>query len=185
MKLFKYEGYEVKVAPEALTLKPFKKLWDRDKTKSKERATLELAFLFFYCDPRSDYQYIVDDEDRLEAVKEGIGFDKDWTPDILIQKAVALYKTFDSTAAMLLRMANLGVEKMRGLLTDMEPTDTKSLKEYLMAMKLIPEVASMIQEAEKALNTEEEYGEAKGSVEKGMFEDGLDEIADWADNQKS
>jgi len=45
MKLFKYEGYEVKVAPEALTLKPFKKLWDRDKSKTKEKAFMELSFL--------------------------------------------------------------------------------------------------------------------------------------------
>ena len=47
MKLFKYEGFEVRVAPEALTLKPFKKIWDRDKGKSKERALSELAFLYF------------------------------------------------------------------------------------------------------------------------------------------
>ena len=42
MKVFKYEGYEVRVAPEALTLKPFKKLWNRDKSKDKEKAMMEL-----------------------------------------------------------------------------------------------------------------------------------------------
>ena len=144
---------------------------------------MEMAFLYFYCDPRSDYQYLIDDEERQEAVKEGIGFDKDWKPDTLIQKAIDFYRTFDSAAATLLRMANLGVKKVQTLLTTMEPSDTKSLKEYLMTMKLIPEVASMIQQAEKALNEENEYGEAKGSIEKGMFEDGLDEVADWVDSQ--
>ena len=183
MKVFKYENYEVKVAPEALMLSPFKKLWERDRTKGKERAVLELAFLYFYCDPRSDYQYITDDTERMEAVKEGVGMDNNWKPDILVQKAIDFYNTFDSAAAKLLRMANMGVEKMRKLLTDLEPSDTKTLKEYLTAMKMIPEVASMIQEAEKAINTEEEYGEAAGSIEKGMFEDGLDEVAEWAENQ--
>lgn len=176
MKLFKYEGYEVKVAPEALTLKPFKKLWDRDKSKDKERATMELSFLYFYCDPRSDYQYIVDDEDRMEAVKNGEGFSDDWKPDALLLKAIDFYRTFDTTAAMLLKMASLGVEKMRKLLNELEPTDTKSLKDYLTAMKMIPEVASMIQEAEKSLNEEMEYGEAKGSIEKTLFDDGLDSV---------
>lgn len=95
MKLFKYESYEVRVAPEALLLKPFKKLWDRDKSKSKDKAVQELSFLYFYCDPRSDYQYLIDDEDRLEAVKEGIGFDKDWKPDVLLKAAIAFYGTFD------------------------------------------------------------------------------------------
>ena len=176
MKLFKYEGYEVRVAPEALTLKPFKKIWDRDKSKNKERAIMELSFLYFYCDPKSDYQYIVDDEDRMEAVKSGEGFDDNWKPDALLESAIAFYKTFDTTAAMLLRMASLGVEKMRKLLNELEPTDTKSLKDYLTAMKMIPEVASMIQDAEKSLNEETEYGEAKGAIEKTLFDDGLDNV---------
>ena len=38
MKLFNYEGYNLKVEPEALLLTPFKKLWDRDKSKLKETA---------------------------------------------------------------------------------------------------------------------------------------------------
>lgn len=183
MKIFKYEGYEVRVAPEALRLAPFKRLWDRDKTKDKEKATLELSFLYFYCDPRSDYQYITDDEDRLEAVKEGIGFDKEWKPDAILQRAIDFYKTFDSSAARLLRMAAKEIDKVQNTLDEMTPSNYKELKEQIAAMKMIPEIASMIQEAEKALNTEEEYGEAKGSIEKAMFDDGLDEVADWVDSQ--
>ena len=183
MKLFKYEGWEVRVAPEALNLKPFKKLWDRDKSKTKETATNEFAFLYFYCDPRSDYQYIVDDEDRMKAVKEGIGIPESWKPDKAMQDAIALYKSFEAPSSALLRAALEGVEKVQRLLKDFEPDDTKSLKEYLTAMKLIPEVASMIKEAEKAINDEMEYGEARGAMEKAMFDDGLDEVADWVDSQ--
>jgi len=176
MKLFKYEGYEVRVAPEALSLKPFKKLWDRDKTKSKDNANMELAFLYFYCDPRSDYQYILDDEDRLKAVKEGIGLDSKWKPDKDMENAIKLYKTFEAPSSALLRAALEGVDKVQKLLKDLEPDDTKSLKEYLTAMKLIPEVAAMIKEAEKTINEEMEYGEAKGSIEKTLFDDGLDGV---------
>ena len=176
MKLFKYEGYEVRIAPEALTLKPFKKLWDRDKSKIKEKAIMELSFLYFYCDPRSDYQYIKDDEDRLDAVKKGEGFSDDWKPDAALKTAIEFYSSFDTTSAILLRTAREAVEKVRTILTDLAPEDTKSLKDYLMALKMIPEVASMIQEAEKALNEETEYGEAKGSIEKTLLDDGLDGI---------
>lgn len=38
MKLFKYEGYNITIEPEALLLKPFKKIWDRDRSKEKKRA---------------------------------------------------------------------------------------------------------------------------------------------------
>lgn len=178
MKLFKYEGYEVKVAPEALTLTPFKKLWNRDKSKSKEKATQELAFLYFYCDPRSDYQYIVDSEDRLEEVKKGQGFPEDWKPDAVLRAAIDFYSSFDTSAGILLKTAAKAVRKIQKTLDDLTPEDTKSLKDYMAAVKLVPEVASMIQEAEKKLNDESEYGEARGSIAKGMFEDGLDEVAD-------
>lgn len=183
MKLFKYEGYEVRVAPEALLLVPFKKLWNRDKSKTKDKALLELSFLYFYCDPRSDYQYITDDETRLEAVKKGLGFAEDWKPDAILKAAITFYNTFDSNAARLLRMASKEVDKLEVAFDAMTPTDYKSVKEHLNAMKTIPEVAKMIQEAEKALNTEEQFGEARGSIEKGMFEDGLDEVADWVNQQ--
>ena len=176
MKLFKYEGYEVRVAPEALTLKPFKKLWDRDKSKDKERAIMEFSFLYFYCDPRSDYQYIVDDEDRMEAVKNGEGFSDDWKPDALLKAAIDFYRSFDTSAALLLRVAAEAVKKVQETFTTLEPTDTKSLKEYLTTLKLIPEVATMLKDAEKTLNEEMEYGEAKGSIEKTLFDDGLDNV---------
>jgi hypothetical protein len=76
-----------------------------------------------------------------------------------------------------------GVEKVQKLLKDLEPDDTKSLKEYLTTLKMVPEVASMIQEAEQKLKEENEFGEAAGAIEKGMFEDGLDEVADWVDQR--
>jgi hypothetical protein len=80
-------------------------------------------------------------------------------------------------------MASKEVDKLEIAFDAMTPTDYKSVKEHLAAMKAIPEVAEMIQEAEKALNTEEQFGEARGSIEKGMFEDGLDEVADWVNQQ--
>ena len=43
-------------------------------------------------------------------------------------------------------------------------------------MKMIPKVAEMIQEAEKKLNQEEEFGEAKGAIKKTLFDDGLNDI---------
>lgn len=178
MRLFKYEGYEVRVAPEALTLKPFKKLWARDKSKSKDTALQELSFLYFYCDPRSDYQYIIDDDDRLEAVKEGEGFPSTWKPDATLKEAISFYRTFDTSSAILLRAAQEGVDKVQKALKsfDLDDCDAKSLKDYMAVLKMVPEVASMLKDAEKSINDESEYGEAKGAIEKTLFDDGLDGI---------
>ena len=176
MKQFKYEGYEVRVAPEALLLQPFKKLWARDKSKDKEKALQELSFLYFYCDPRSDYQYITDDDTRMEEVKKSLGFDENWKPDGLLNAASSFYRSFDTSAARLLKMAAKEIDKVQKTLDEMTPANYKELKEQIAAMKMIPEIASMIQEAEKKLNEEEQVGEAKGAMEKTLFDDGLDGI---------
>ena len=41
MRLLKYEGYTLTIEPEALTIKSIKNLWNRDKSKGKERALSE------------------------------------------------------------------------------------------------------------------------------------------------
>lgn len=184
MKLFKYEGYEVTVAPEALVFKQFRKLWERDKSKEKEKAMLELGFLYFFCDPRSDYQYIVDDEARMKAVIEGLGFPKDWKLDAAMNDAVTLYRSFETPAAILLKAAREGVDKIQKMLRDIDLTETDekgkpvvSIKDYMAVLKMVPEVAAMLQKAEKTINEEEEeLGQAKGSIEKTLFDDGLDDI---------
>ena len=57
MKLFELNRltYEIDIAPEALLLEPFKRLIDRDKSKTNDMAKKELALIYHYCDIRSDY----------------------------------------------------------------------------------------------------------------------------------
>ena len=45
MKLFRYEGYKLHISEEAFVLKPFKELWNRDKTKNKDKALQELGYV--------------------------------------------------------------------------------------------------------------------------------------------
>ena len=182
MKLFKYDNYVVTVAPEALTLKAFKKIWTRDKSKNKEKAIMELSFLYFFCDPRSDYQYISDDADRLEEVKKGEGFDSKWKPDADLKKAIELYKSFDTSSAILLRAAQKGVEKVQQAIDNLDPTDAGDskkppidvVKSYLAVLKMVPEVATMLKEAEQTLNEEIKSSEAGGAIEKTILDDGFD-----------
>ena len=47
IKLFKYEGYKLNISEEALLLKPFKEIWQRDKSKNKDKALQELGYIYF------------------------------------------------------------------------------------------------------------------------------------------
>lgn len=182
MKLFKYEGFRVTVEPEVLLLKPFKKIWDRDRSENKNKALSELAFIYFYCDPRSDFMFIIDEEDRLAEIKKQEGFKESWTPDKLVMEAMDLYRKLTVTVSSgLLEDARFGVLKIREALRTIsfdnvdEEKVPRAIKDAVSALKEIPDLIKSIQEAEKAMNSEiNENTRMRGQGQKTIFEEGLD-----------
>lgn len=179
MKLFKYEGYKVVVSEEALLLKPFRDIWDRE---DKELALLELGYIYFMSDPRSDYMYIVDEAERSRAVIEGEGMPKRWRPNKLVKAGIDFYKTFVPTAALLLEDTRIAVEKLRKLLRDIDlsAVDDKGKPIYTLntvtaTIKQVPLLARDLDAAEKALAADmQQQGKIRGNVEKSIMEDTLD-----------
>nr|UVM92087.1 MAG: hypothetical protein [Bacteriophage sp.] len=176
MKLLKYEGYKVVIEPELLTLKPFKQIWTRDKTVNKDKALAEIAFIYFMADPRSDYQYLVDDKERMEAIKEGEGLPPKWQPDRIVTEAMNFYMSFKPISALLLEDTRFMVDKYRKRLKaqEFDELEIKDLKEAGALIKQIPSLVKDLNEAEKALNSEmKSSGKMRGSGEKTIFEDDL------------
>lgn len=178
IKLFKYEGYKLNISEEALLLKPFKEIWQRDKSKNKDKALQELGYVYFISDPRSDYQYLVDEEERSKAIKEGEGINSKWKPDKLVLDAIAFYKSFKPTSALLLEdtraMVNGYRLKLKQITADMSNLDIKEIKDLGAVIKQIPSLIKDLDEAEKALNSElKTSGRMRGSGEKTLFEDGI------------
>ena len=181
IKLFKYEGYKVTISEEAILLKPFKAIWNRDKTKTKDRALNELGFIYFFCDPRSDYQYLVDDTERLEEIKQGAGMPDNWKPDKVVEEAIEFYNKFKPTSALLLEDTRYAVDKLRKLLRDinLEEKDEKGKPIYTLntitaTIKQIPALIKDLDEAERTLSSEmQQKGKMKGQGEKTIFEDSL------------
>lgn len=179
MKLLKYEGFTVTFEPEILTLKVFKKLHQRDKTKDKSKFIQELGFIYFYADPRSDYQYITDPEDRVAAIVEGQGLPKDWTIDAPLKEAIDYYKSFSPTSALLLEDTRVAVDKLRVMLRDIDLTkeDDKGKPVYTLntivaTIKQVPSLVKDLDEAERTIAKEiVQNDKVRGSVEKAMYED--------------
>ena len=176
MKLLKYEGYKVVIEPELLTLKPFKQIWTRDKTVNKDKALAEIAFIYFMTDPRSDYQYLVDDNERMEAIKEGEGLPAKWQPDKIVTEAMNFYMSFKPISALLLEDTRFMVDKYRKRLKaqEFDELEIKDLKEAGALIKQIPSLVRDLNEAERALNSEmRDSGRMRGQGEKTIFEDDL------------
>lgn len=179
MKLFRYEQYKVTISEEAFALKPFKQIWNRDKSQSKDRAIVELGFIYFMKDPRSDYQYLVDEDERAKAIKEDEGLSEDWKPDKLVKEAMEFYDKFKPTSALLLEDTRFMIDKYRKRLRDMASggfgeLTVKELKEIGALVNAIPNLVKNLDEAEKAISSEmRSQGKMRGQGEKTIFEDSL------------
>lgn len=179
MRLLKYEGYKVIVDPEILVLKPFRDLWKRDKTKDKEKALLEIAFIYFMTDPRSDYQYLTDIEQRKQAIKEGEGLPEKWEPDKAVLNAMEFYNSFKPTSALLLEDTRYAVDKLRRLLRDIDLTQTDdkgkpiyTLNTITATIKQVPSLVKDLDDAEKAIAKESMIAsKMRGQGEKTIMED--------------
>lgn len=179
MKLFRYEGYKITISEEAFMLKPFKVIWNRDKSVNKDKALLELGFIYFFADPRSDYQYIVDDEERMAQIKLGEGLKEDWKPDKLVLEAIDFYKTFKPTSALLLEDTRIAVDKLRSLLRNINLNDVDdkgkpiyTLNTITATIKQIPGLIKDLDEAERALAKEiAQSDKVRGAAEKSIYED--------------
>lgn len=181
MRLFKFENYQLNISPEALAIKAFRVLWDRDKTASKLVATQQLAYIYFMYDPRSDYMFIIDEDERHEQVVEQEGLPKDWKPDKEVQKAIDVYKfLITSPSSLLLQDTRALIDKVRKQLKEIDLTavDDKrkpvwSLAQITSTIKQIPSLIQDLTNAEKAINSEiEENSKMRGSGVKKLFEDG-------------
>ena len=174
VRLFKYEGYEVVIEPEALMLAPFKAIYSRDKHRGKSMAKQELAYIYFMGDPRSDYQYLVDAEVRSQEIIKGLGMPDSWKPDKVIERALTFYESFKPMSAGLLEDTRLFVDKYREKLRELkfEDLDVKELKEVGAIIKQIPALAKDLDEAERTLSKDIiAEAKARGSQTKSLLED--------------
>ena len=183
MKLVSYSNYQFKIEDELLLLKPFRMLYNADRTQNKDKFMNFLSIVYFTYDPRSDYSYIVDDDLRLKEVCDSNGFD---IPKFSKQEleCIELYKKLTTTiSAELLRSTKVAVDKVRKFLEDIDLTEVDDkgrlvypINTVTAAIKQVPQLAKEVREAEKIVAKEiEEQGRARGGNEnKKIFEDSLE-----------
>lgn len=191
MKLFKYDNYKLNISEEAYAIKPFREIVERDSSPNKEIAMLELAYIYFMVDPRSDYLYIIEPEERTKVIVEQEGLPTTWYPDELIVKALRAYELGSQTTSMLL-LTDLreSIEKIRLFMRDIDlkATDDKGKPKYpvqhiISALKQIPALVTQFLETERAIIKElTSEGRMKANKMKKIGEDGFDTYASDADD---
>lgn len=170
MKLIKVENYELKIADEALLVKPFRRLWNMDRSMGKEQYYKQMSMLFYTYSPASNYSYIIDEKDRMKEVmlQEGIS---DFKPTPEFKEAVAIYKKLCMTPEGLLLQSTYNfLDKTRKELDDIsyEGLDTKDkiavMKNGMGMVALVPKLMKDLASAKTAVEKEmEENANVRGS----------------------
>lgn len=181
MKLIQVENFELSVAPEALLVRPFRKLWNQDRSQRKEQFYKQMGVLFYTYSPSSNYSYIIDEKERLKEVLEQEGI-TDFKPSPDFKEAVDIYKKLNVTASSeLLADVKLTIDKVRQALTsiDFESLEEKdkvsALNTITTVVAKVPKLVKDLAEAEKAVSKElEEQGKARGAQELTVGDMGFD-----------
>lgn len=157
--LITLESNILRIAPEALVVQEFHKIWKRDKTKTKDRALRELAYIFHTTDYQSIYRNYHPNQ-REGKIKNDIFKDKEWTPDPDIIIAQNKYSQLQTTLSMeLLHDVELGLTKLREYFTDVDFKDDENgvaAKNFIANVKAMGDVVkgvkSLREEVEKELS---------------------------------
>ena len=183
MKLVRYIGYEVKPSEELMLLKCFRKLWNRDRSKNKDKALSEIGFIYFHYDPRSDYMFITNERERFERIVEDTGLDSNWKPDELLTECIETYvKNTNTTVSGLLEDTRYAIEAVRVELRNinMKEEDSKgrrvhTIKSVTETAAKVPELMEKFAKAEELMNRElfEKESRVRGQAEKKIMEDGF------------
>ena len=179
--------YSVKYSPLLLTLEPFKKIIDRDKTKNKEIAIKEISFIAFFADIRSDYMYIVNDEERARELVNDLELPKNWKIDATIKQAIEFYTSrsttvnssiYKSACKAAIDISNY-LNKTDVLLDERDENGkvVTDISKITSALEKVPKIMANLNSAHTELIKEQKIteGRTKGSKTFNMFEDGLDE----------
>lgn len=172
MKLIEFDGMEFKIADEALLVRPIRELFENDKSKKKEEFWRQISYLWFMCDPRSTYQYLVDEEARAKEIKIQEGLGEDWQPSDLLREAMTIYRKHTiTTAALLLEGMRKGIDKLSTFLGETSFSE-KTVASMTSALKQIPELSKALVEAEHSLAKDFATDDkARGTAVKAIGED--------------
>lgn len=183
MKLLNLKNYQVEVTDEALLCKPIRDLLTKDTSPTKENFFTQCSIIYFMADPRSSYNYIVDEKERFDEIKKQEGLPKTYKITKELQTAIDAYKkSVQTTSSLLLEDARMAVDKVRKFLREVDLTllDDKGKPVYTIntvtsALKMIPQLAKDITETERLVTKElEEASRMRGGDKnKAMFEDGV------------
>ena len=165
-------------SPYALSIAEFKKLYVKDKSKGKETAVKELAYIYFKCNHNSPYA-IYEEEEKEEKIKDSVfGKESKWKPDVSVKAACDKYlELIDTHSVLLLKSARRSVKKLEEYfdMIDLTTLDDNgkpiySAKDLVANLTKVGDVVTGLSKLEELVRREEqERATTRGGVELNKY----------------
>ena len=166
--LFIVENNIAKPNVETLLISPFKDIWERDKSTTKERAIKELTFIEFMSSKKKTNPYAgYDDEKRFEILKKTF-FDETWQMDAMVEQGLIKINEFQKEASPTYKYYIDNLETAERTRKFLKEIDLSERNERTGNPLYKPkDVTSAIIDAEKVILT---LASLKEKVEQELFE---------------
>jgi len=180
MRLLDLKNSRVVIAPEALLIPEFQKIWEKDKSEDKEKALKELSYVYFISDYKSPYLTSMGKDRVRIAVAKDFMKDSSYKPNAEIEEAIEKYKDLQITPSMRLLEASIRTvynltdylenvdlqERDKGGKPIYKPTDvTNSLKSIGGIVESLNKVREQVEREQTTKGT------LRGQRQKGNRED--------------
>ena len=183
MRLIDLINNQIVISEEAYLLIPFKRVWDRDRSKDKSLALAEMGYIYFMEDFKSDFSDITDEKEREEEVKRSVNLPSNWKEDKVVKEAREFYRkrSEEITPLLFLRDVKIAIDRMREQFREVDflAVDKNDKPKYDIEKfaRVIEKSANLLEKLTKLENMVRKEVQSKkdkiGSKSKATFEDGI------------
>lgn len=171
MKILELNNDRVIISAEALGLTFFKTLWSRDKTKNKEKAYNDIAYVFYYADFNSPFFQYPPDE-RSKVIKQFVIGNEKFVVDKEIESAIESYKELNTTPSMrMLESVQIAISKMENYFRTVNYAE-EDIDKVGKFIERLPKLVESVNQASEICR-KEQVGSTKvrGNMKTSLFED--------------
>jgi len=175
MNLFEYRNWKLEARPEAFTIKAFRVLMDRDKSKDKNIGLKELEYVYHMADNTSPFASYLDVDKRSEDIIKKVDLGSKWKPDAAVKEAIDVYKELEETVtSRYLESVKIALSKVDKYFREFEGDEmtASNMKSIDGMIKNSIDTVKSIRELEKLVKQDKETSDViKGGKAKHFYMD--------------
>jgi tRNA nucleotidyltransferase/poly(A) polymerase len=168
------------ITPEGLSIPELLKIWKGDRTKTKSKAYMILAYIYHTVNPKSVYSALAEDDRKKEVARDFMK-DEDYKETKIVKEAKEKYKKLTTTHSMrLLKASKEVVDKLSNYLHSVDFVEKgangkplHSAKDTIDNMKKIGPLIDSLNKIEDQVKKEQsqKVEKVRGGAEFNIFEE--------------